>query len=69
MVEILRRGLLRMTVWLFGVVGGSIEEGFFPQKARKGAAVLTSRTSFGMTVFLRGAWQRFGLCGLGIDAG
>ncbi len=44
MVEILRRGLLRMTVWLFGVVGGSIEEGFFPQKARKGAAVLTSRT-------------------------
>ncbi len=26
-----------------------IEEGFFPQKARKGAAVLTSRTPFGMT--------------------
>ncbi len=26
------------------------EEGLFPQKARKGAAVLTSRTAFGMTM-------------------
>ncbi len=31
--------------------GAGIEEGFFPQKARKGAAVLTSRTPFGMTVY------------------
>ena len=28
-----------------------IEEGFFPRKARKGAEVLTSRTSFGRTSF------------------
>ncbi|MGB2635760.1 MAG: hypothetical protein WAM58_17660 [Candidatus Acidiferrum sp.] len=28
---------------------GAIEEGFFPQRTRKGAAVLSARTSFGMT--------------------
>lgn len=36
----------RRFVELFG-----IEEGFFPHKARKGAAVLTARTTFGMTCF------------------
>ena len=31
------------------VARGSIKEGFFPQRARKGAAVLTARTPSGMT--------------------
>ena len=37
-----------MTISFFWL-GGSSEGGFFPQRARKGAAVLTARTSFGMT--------------------
>ncbi len=57
MVEVLRRGMLGMRVRVFGGVffcgvfcgDGGIEEGFFPQKARKRAAVLTSRILFGMT--------------------
>ncbi|MGB2634237.1 MAG: hypothetical protein WAM58_09900 [Candidatus Acidiferrum sp.] len=38
-----------------------IEEGFFPQKTQKGAAFLTARTSFGMTVFFCGESQGAGL--------
>ena len=47
-VEILCRGPLKDDEAFLLVRGGSIKEGFFPRKARKGAAVLTSRTPFGM---------------------
>jgi hypothetical protein len=49
---------------VFLVHNGSIEKGFFPQKARKGAEVLTSRIPFGITglflFFLEGnsRWAR-----------
>ena len=60
----------RRTGRCIDVVGGLIqgqfsvviEEGFFPQKARKGAAVLTTRTSFGMTgCFCGGETQDAGI--------
>ncbi len=44
-----------------GVARIEIEEGFFPQKARKGPTVLTSRTPFGMTgvIFVAAARVEF----------
>ncbi len=47
--------LARATRVFFGAVReASIEEGFFPKKERKGTAVLSLRTPFGMTGFVLG---------------